>query len=220
MTASVRFITSHPNIIVCGAEQAQALCDSASTRAALYSVLSIADPPPFKAKRPRPGLLSHVTNLCTLNFRDTDDPTLENCPNMETIVSILRFGELTRTARPPPGPNGQNPGPYRTMIHCAAGRSRSTAAAFIILCARLGPSPTNAPVRHERQAMTQLLTACERAPLPNMLMCKLADDYLGRGGALVQVAQHQNDFPEDAEADGNKPVTGTALLAAIRRGDL
>ncbi len=63
------------------------------------------------------------------------------------------------------------------LVHCWAGISRSTACAFIMLCA-LNPS---AP---ERRIAEALRSASETAT-PNPLMIDIADDLLDRKGRMV-----------------------------------
>jgi predicted protein tyrosine phosphatase len=201
------FITSHPSIVVCDAGRATQLCEK--SRAQIHGMISIADPPPYEQKRPRPSIIPAIALL--LDFRDVwadhhDGIKLVNAPSLNHVDAILKYGhDLAALGAPPSG--------GRLVIHCTAGRSRSTAAAFIILCDRYG-------VGNEQAAMDALLTCCERAPLPNTLLCKLADDYLGRGGRLHKLAIEQNENPRDAEADAGKPITGTALLNAVRRGEI
>ncbi len=67
------------------------------------------------------------------------------------------------------------------LIHCWAGVSRSMASAFAVLCDRAGPG-------HER-AIAQMMR--ERAPHadPNRLIVRLADDMLGRDGAMVSAVE-------------------------------
>ncbi len=208
------FITSHPSLVVCSAARATELCTRAQDE--IRAVISISDPPPFKESRPPrhvfESLLSLRRSVSILNFRDTEDATLVNCPDLEHIERIVRFSRDVDGRGVYPN-NSKNPERRRLLVHCFAGRSRSTTAAFIMLCDKHGAG-------NEGAAMTELLTACERAPLPNMHMCRLADGLLRRDGALVRVAQEQNDNPRDAECEHGRPVTGTALLAAIRRGEL
>jgi predicted protein tyrosine phosphatase len=65
-----------------------------------------------------------------------------------------------------------------TLIHCAAGVSRSTAAAFILLCILLGPG-------REEEALDHLhRIATDRVILPNRRLVWFADDLLGRKGAM------------------------------------
>lgn len=63
------------------------------------------------------------------------------------------------------------------LVHCWAGISRSTAAAYIVLCDRLGPGAETAIAQSLRF----------RAPhaYPNALMVRLADRALGREGRMV-----------------------------------
>lgn len=64
------------------------------------------------------------------------------------------------------------------LIHCYAGISRSTAAAFITLCA-LNPD------RPEELIASDLRRFSDTAS-PNLLFVSLADSVLGRGGRMVE----------------------------------
>jgi predicted protein tyrosine phosphatase len=64
------------------------------------------------------------------------------------------------------------------VVHCFAGISRSTAAAFIALCAL-------APGRDERE-IAQALRNASPIATPNPLMVELADGILGRQGRMVE----------------------------------
>jgi predicted protein tyrosine phosphatase len=64
------------------------------------------------------------------------------------------------------------------LIHCWFGISRSTAAAFIVLCAA-------DPARPEREIALALRRAAPEAT-PNRLMVALADERLGRGGRMSE----------------------------------
>jgi len=67
------------------------------------------------------------------------------------------------------------------LVHCWAGISRSTAAAFTLLCDRAGPG-----AEHDIAEMLR-----ERAPhaQPNRLIVRLADQVLGRNGAMVRAIE-------------------------------
>lgn len=67
------------------------------------------------------------------------------------------------------------------LFHCYAGVSRSMAAAFAVLCDRLGPG-------HEA-AIAHLMR--EKAPHadPNRLIVRLADSLLGRDGDMVRAVE-------------------------------
>lgn len=66
------------------------------------------------------------------------------------------------------------------LIHCWAGISRSTAAAFIIATDRLGPG--------SEMALAESLRKASPTATPNQRLIQLADDALGRQGALVEAA--------------------------------
>jgi predicted protein tyrosine phosphatase len=84
-------------------------------------------------------------------------------PDMELIRAILDFGRGWTAHRP-------------MLIHCWAGISRSSAAAFLIACER------NEGCEHEIAGELR-----RRAPFatPNRLMIALADELLGRGGRML-----------------------------------
>ena len=63
------------------------------------------------------------------------------------------------------------------VVHCYAGISRSTAAAFIALCVAR-------PDRHEREIAARLRAAASFAT-PNARLIALADDLLQRNGRMV-----------------------------------
>ena len=67
------------------------------------------------------------------------------------------------------------------LIHCWAGISRSTAAAFTALCL-LRPSTD------EEQIAWELREASPSAT-PNRLIVQLADDVMGRGGRMVRAIE-------------------------------
>lgn len=67
------------------------------------------------------------------------------------------------------------------LIHCYAGLSRSTATAFITLCA-LNP---DAP----EQAIAQALRRASDTAIPNRRFVGLADDFLGRRGRMVSALE-------------------------------
>jgi len=86
-------------------------------------------------------------------------------PSPELIATILALpGRLARDAT--------------LLIHCHAGVSRSTAAAYILACAAR-------PAGEEPALAAHLRAACPEAT-PNALMVALADEGLARGGAMAR----------------------------------
>jgi predicted protein tyrosine phosphatase len=84
-------------------------------------------------------------------------------PDAALVARLLDFARDWDAARP-------------MLVHCWAGVSRSTAAAFIIACQR-------GPGRSERDIAQALRTAAPYAT-PNPLMVALADAALDRAGRM------------------------------------
>jgi predicted protein tyrosine phosphatase len=99
-----------------------------------------------------------------LQFHDIDmDIPGFVAPDEAAIARLLSFAESWAAAD-------------TLLVHCWAGVSRSTAAGFIIACARSGPG-------REHQ-IAQKLRAAAPFATPNPMMVRLADTVLGRGGAM------------------------------------
>ncbi|EJL29325.1 hypothetical protein tyrosine phosphatase [Caulobacter sp. AP07] len=99
-----------------------------------------------------------------LAFHDIAEPRPGlTAPDAALVDRLLTFAEAWDGARP-------------MLIHCWAGVSRSTAAAFIIACQR-------APGRAE-QEIAQALRAAAPYATPNPLLVSLADTALGRDGRM------------------------------------
>jgi predicted protein tyrosine phosphatase len=90
-------------------------------------------------------------------------------PAAEHIERLLEFGRDW---------NGASP----VLVHCWAGISRSTAAAYILLCDRHGPGTEFDIAKALRY----------RAPhaCPNPLMIRLADNLLGRNNRMIEAVQN------------------------------
>ncbi len=84
-------------------------------------------------------------------------------PNANHIAELIAFGR---------GWNRQAP----MLVHCWAGISRSTAAAYILACDRAGPGREGLLAKRLREA--------SRIATPNPLMIELADAALRRDGAM------------------------------------
>jgi predicted protein tyrosine phosphatase len=89
-------------------------------------------------------------------------------PARHHVEQLLEFGH---------GWDAQAP----ILVHCWAGISRSTAAAFILLCDRLGAG-------NEDRIARQLRAAAPHA-FPNPLLISHADAVLGRGGRMVEAVK-------------------------------
>lgn len=85
-------------------------------------------------------------------------------PSAALVAKLLAFAADWEGARP-------------MLIHCWAGVSRSTAAAFIVACQR-------SPARSEAEIAQALRLAAPYAT-PNPLLVSLADAALDRGGRMT-----------------------------------
>jgi predicted protein tyrosine phosphatase len=103
-----------------------------------------------------------------LAFHDIVEPTAGlTAPDRDIMQAVLDFG--------------RNAGHQRALlIHCWAGISRSSAAAFAIACDR-NPS-------FERDIAIELRRRSPSAT-PNRLMVRLADDLLERNGRMVEAIE-------------------------------
>src|SRR3954447_7601878 len=122
-------------------------------------VLTLLSPGHESLARPKTPSEYHLE----LRFHDITEakPDLI-APNIDHIGAILDFAQGWDTARP-------------LLVHCWAGISRSSAAAYLIACAR-NPG-------HEDDIALELR---RRAPFatPNARMVELADDALQRSGRM------------------------------------
>jgi predicted protein tyrosine phosphatase len=88
-------------------------------------------------------------------------------PDRDIMQAVLDFGRNSESQR-------------ALLIHCWAGISRSSAAAFAIACDR-NPG-------FEREIAVELRRRSPSAT-PNLLMVRLADDLLGRGGRMIEAVE-------------------------------
>jgi predicted protein tyrosine phosphatase len=77
------------------------------------------------------------------------------------------------------------------VVHCYAGISRSTAAAFLIACA-LNP-------QRDERAIAQALREASATAIPNTRLVSLADEVLGRQGRMVAAIESIGRGAESAE---------------------
>ena len=97
----------------------------------------------------------------------------------EVLQAILDFGRDGLAERP-------------LLIHCWAGISRSSAAAYVIACDR-NPGFED-EIADELRRRSPVVT-------PNKLMVKLADDMLGRDGRMSEAIARIGRGAETAEGE-------------------
>lgn len=100
-------------------------------------------------------LLSHDVTIETEGLQ---------APTRDDVARLLAFASEWDGARP-------------LLAHCWAGVSRSTAAAYVIACAR--------STRPEAQ-IAQALRSASPGATPNTLIVAHADALLGRGGRMIE----------------------------------
>jgi predicted protein tyrosine phosphatase len=86
-------------------------------------------------------------------------------PAARHVLELLEFGREWDATDP-------------MLVHCWAGISRSTAAAYIIACDRAGPG--------SETAIAKTLRARAAHADPNRLMVRIGDNLLGRRGRMIE----------------------------------
>ena len=124
-----------------------------------------------------------------LAFHDIAEPIAgPDAPDRDLMQTVLDFGRNRDHQR-------------ALLIHCWAGISRSSAAAFAIACDR-NPG-------FERDIAVELRRRSPSAT-PNRLMVRLADDLLERNGRMVDAI---DGIGRGAEAREGEPVCVAAAMA-------
>jgi predicted protein tyrosine phosphatase len=131
------------------------------------AVVSIGEP----GTDPPPGFQPMNPMHVRLEFHDVWEPVADDgivFPAIEHVETLLDAAPVLRTA----------PTVY---CHCMAGISRSTAAAYTLRCLWMGPGK-------EMEALDAVL---EDRPIaePNPILVRLADEALGRDGAMVRALE-------------------------------
>ncbi len=143
---------------ICGLDELHGFCASDVTH-----VISILDP---SWEDPEVFVRYGVHSRVTFRFDDVVDPRPGHAhPERKHIADLLTHGMMLAQSRV-----------EHLLIHCHAGVSRSTAAAAILMAQRQ-------PGR-EAECFAQIRKVRPRN-WPNSLMIRIADDLLGRRGALV-----------------------------------
>jgi len=143
-------------LLVCPLSQVE-MAIAAHRPSHLISLLSPSSP---AGSWPKPGG-EHLR----LAFHDIAAPQEDLlAPCAEQVADLLAFTARWNAARP-------------LLVHCWAGVSRSTAAAFIIACQRT-PAGTEMEIAHALRIAAPYAT-------PNPLLVALADEMLRRDGRMI-----------------------------------
>jgi predicted protein tyrosine phosphatase len=104
-----------------------------------------------------------IARRLTLRFNDIAEPRAGlTPPDAALVAELLAFGAQAPVL----------------VVHCFAGVSRSTAAAYAIACQAAGPG--------QEAALARALRELSAAATPNPLVVALAEAALGRGGRMVE----------------------------------
>ncbi len=130
-------------------------------------IVSLIDPEePTPAAIPRLGGRSHLM----LRLHDVIDAHAElRAPERSDVERLLDHADTLRRDHPD-----------HLLVHCHMGRSRSTAAAAVMLYHLQAGAP---------DAIFQHIAAVRDPIWPNSRILALADEMLGTGGALVQACR-------------------------------
>lgn len=126
------------------------------------AVVTIEDP------HQRNGLRFHRVphpDHLVLKFEDIDVREEDFAlPQMDHVAAVIAFGREHATSN--------------LLIHCKVGIARSTAMAMAVFADRLGPG-------RETEAVRELLRIRPQS-IPNLIILDMADEIMGREGALVE----------------------------------
>ncbi|MCT8997079.1 tyrosine phosphatase family protein [Chelativorans intermedius] len=159
-----------------------------ATRAThLVSLLSVDAPPPCPA---------HLDPACCLHLA-MHDITEERpglvAPTPEHVAALLAFARSWNRVFP-------------LVVHCYAGISRSTAAAYCMAAAL-------DPTRDERALALELRRRCPAAT-PNIRIVRIADEMLGRRGRMAEAIRA---IGRGADACEGEPFTLPVPRREIKR---
>jgi predicted protein tyrosine phosphatase len=136
-------------------------------------LLSLEDPH-FPKETPRWFRGQHLQLLFHDVENHVDAALMEaQLPRAEDVSRVLEFGRECQEA-------ARNRAVH-LLVHCYAGISRSTAAAFAVLTQAWGPGS-------EKEAL-ECVAHIRPEALPNVLIVQHADTFLRRDGAMVKALQ-------------------------------
>ncbi|MGI9423584.1 MAG: tyrosine phosphatase family protein [Hyphomicrobiaceae bacterium] len=122
---------------------------------------------PWSIPETPPGIAADDHLKLAMNDIVDNHPGLVT-PASEHIAQLLDFASVW---------NRQGP----LVIHCLAGVSRSTAAAFIVLC-KFNPATSE-------HSLARALRRKSPSAQPNQLMIELADELLSRDGRMIEAIE-------------------------------
>lgn len=166
-------------IIVLDRTKAGKVLLSQSRRESITHIISIHNPEggPKSYCSPAYGFFHHPAKKLRLSFDDIVAFEAGSvAPTEDDVRSVLNFSEIIK--------KDLEIGDCKILIHCYAGKSRSTAAALILLCYLRGPG-------YESECFNEIKRIRSIAD-PNPLMVLFADRQLNRNGAMMKTLDQIN----------------------------
>lgn len=176
-------MTPLPKVIFTSALLASRLLRWRPAVTVIHHVLSIGSPD----SKPPVGFDAHPARKLRLVFDDLEVKAAHKIgrygPTPDDALALVTFFR------------GVDP-EDRVLIHCAAGVSRSAAAALVLLAMRRGDGQVKEAVadllRVERECLSARVRSDEEGNVrPNRRLVSLCDDELGMGGALLDACQDE-----------------------------
>lgn len=116
-------------------------------------------------------------------------------PELQDVQQVLDYADICQKA--------SLVEPVHLLVHCMAGVSRSTAAAYAMIAGLFGQGRENDALQH--------ILAIRPQASPNPLMVKYADSILGRKGKLLEAIVSVRDVTgmesSDDESTNSDPQT-------------
>lgn len=153
-------------LFICGKHEVRGFAASGLTH-----MLSLEDPETPKAT---PAWFKGIH--VQLHFHDVESNAEARTlraqePTRDHVAEILQFGQRCLVSR-------DSSHPITLLVHCYAGASRSTAAAYALACQALG--------KGEEAAALEYVLRLRPEAFPNLLIVKHADELLTLGGNMVK----------------------------------
>lgn len=166
-------VRGDPEIAVCGCATVTAALAAARRAGRPFSGLLSWETPGIGPDGLSPRFTKgHLPRQLVLAADDVVDAGHPLAPRRHHVRAAMRFARGFRDAR--------------LLVNCHMGISRSVALAMAVLADRLGPGG-------EQEAVERVV-AIRPVATPNRLILALADELLGRGGALVDAAARHPDI--------------------------
>lgn len=166
-------------IIVLDQTKTSKLLYSRSRRESITHIVSIHDP----NHKPASGFFQHPGKKLRLEFEDETVVGIDS-PTEDHIKSILNFAKIIK--------QDLDKNDCKLLIHCYAGISRSTAAAFILLCSIFSD-------KTEKECFEEILRIRPIAK-PNRLMVEFADNLLDRKNKMLEAIYRSASKIDQPEA--------------------